>query len=135
MNTKQIMADKVAVSLSFLCTIHCLATPLLVTFLPSIIGLRLQDEAFHFWLVIAVIPLSLYALTMGCKNHKRLHVLLFGVIGLLILGATVMLGHDVLGEAWEKILTVLGSGFVALGHVWNYRLCQSHDKCMHPEHQ
>ncbi len=125
----QTVSDKTAISLSLLCSIHCLALPLLMVLLPSIAALPLADEAFHVWMVFAVVPISAYALFMGCKNHKNLHVLLLGGIGLFLLCVTAFLGHDLLGEVWEKALTVTGSAFIALGHLWNYHLCQQPDAC------
>jgi len=123
------LSDKLAISLSFLCTIHCLALPLLLVMLPSLAALPLADEAFHLWMVIAVIPVSAYALTMGCTKHKRYHLLLIGGIGLALLIAASFLGHDLLGETWEKTLTISGAVVIAAGHVLNYRLCQLQYKC------
>ena len=129
----QSVADKTAMSLSLLCTIHCLIFPLLAVFLPSMIALPLQDEIFHVWLVIAVVPVSAYALTMGCKNHKRYQILLIGSIGLLISSVVAFFGHDLLGEALEKVFTVIGAMVIAIAHIWNYRLCQQQDQCACPE--
>ena len=129
MKNLQVLSDKAAISLSLPCSIHCLAMPLAVVLLPSIAALPLEDEAFHLWVLYAVVPISAYALTMGCKRHKRYRVLLLGVIGLFILATTALLGHETLGEAWEKTLTVLGTSIIALGHLWNYRLCQHHTSC------
>ena len=124
------LSDVLAISLSLLCTIHCLALPLAVVLLPSLAVLPLDDEAFHFWMVIAVLPTSAYALTMGCRKHKHYHLLFLGGIGLAVLIASAFLGHDLLGEEWEKILTVAGASIIALGHLLNYRLCQhQEEKC------
>ena len=131
-NTQSI-ADKTAISLSFLCTIHCLVFPLLAVFLPSIIALPLQDKIFHVWMVIAVVPVSAYALTMGCKNHKRYQILLIGSIGLLILSVVAFFGHDLLGEELEKAFTVIGAIIIAIAHIWNYRMCQHQNMCACPE--
>ena len=128
MKNIQAFADKTAIGLSFICTIHCLALPLLVVMLPSIAALNLEDEAFHLWMLIAVVPTSLFALTMGCKKHKKYPVMLLGIIGLAILIAAALLGHDVLGENGEKIFSVLGASFIALGHLLNHRLCR-HMNC------
>jgi len=118
-----------AISLSLLCTIHCLVLPLALVILPSLAALPLADEAFDLWMVIAVIPVSAYALTMGCKKHKSYHQLLIGGIGLSLLLAAVFLDHDSLGENREKILTVSGAVMIAIGHILNYRLCQLQYRC------
>ncbi len=134
MKAIQTFTDKMAISLSLLCALHCLAFPLLIVLLPSLAALPLNDEAFHIWMVLAVIPTSIYALTMGCKQHKRYHLLTLGCIGLACLVMAVALGEVLLGEAGEKILTAVGAGIIAYGHYKNYRLCQNQDKCACPEH-
>ena len=129
-NTQSI-ADKTAISLSLLCTIHCLIFPLLAVFLPSMIALPLQDEIFHVWMVIIVVPVSAYALTMGCKNHTRYQILLIGGIGLLILSIVALFGHNLLGEVLEKAFTFIGA--LVIAHIWNYRMCQHQNMCAYPE--
>lgn len=126
---KNTIADKLSISLSLLCAIHCLAMPLIVVALPALAALPLADEAFHLWMVYMVLPISLFALTMGCKKHKRYRLLFVGGIGLSILAISAFAGHDLLGEFWEKTLTVIGSSIIAVGHIWNYKLCQKQDSC------
>jgi len=135
MKNTHALGDKTAISLSLLCTIHCLALPIFAALLPSTAALVLEDEMFHLWVVLAVIPISVFALTMGCKKHKRYRVLALGAIGIAVLAASVLIDHHILGETWEKILTVVGASFVAAGHLLNYRLCVKHDtdeKCPCP---
>ncbi len=129
MKSLQTMTDKTAICLSLLCTVHCLVLPVAVVLLPSVAALPLVGEAFHLWMLIAVLPISAYALTMGCKKHKRYRLLTVGSMGLLILGTAAFLGHETLGEVWEKLLTAAGACILALGHIWNYQLCQHQDSC------
>lgn len=133
MKPLQEISDKMAISLSLLCAIHCLVTPLAAVMLPSIAALSLDDEVYHVWMLIAVLPLSAYALTMGCTKHKRYRLLLIGSAGLLLLGVAAFLAHDLLGRAWEILLTLVGAGIIALGHFFNFRLCQQHGACGCPD--
>ncbi len=129
MKPLQEISDKAAISLSLLCAIHCLVTPLAAVMLPSIAALSLDDEGYHLWMLVVVLPLSAYALTMGCTKHKRYRLLLIGGAGLLLLGVAAFIGHDLLGRTWEILLTLVGAGIIALGHFFNFRLCQHHDAC------
>lgn len=129
MKNIQTVADKTAIGLSLLCTLHCLAMPLAAVLLPTSAAMTLEDELFHHWILIAVFPVSAYALTMGCKKHKHYRLLAVGGIGLFILAVAAVGGHDRLGEIWEKTLTVIGATTIALGHLWNYRLCRRQDCC------
>lgn len=126
MKNIQAITDKTAISLSVLCTIHCLALPILIVMLPTLGALNLQDEVFHQAMLVFVVPISIYALTMGCKQHDRRSVIWAGSIGLIILVAGAFLGHD-LGEIVEKTLTVIGAAIIAMAHFFNHRLCKASD--------
>lgn len=117
-------ADKTAMSLSLLCTLHCLALPVLLVAVPSLVALQLQDEAFHYGMLIAVIPISLIALGLGCKKHRNYRVATLGITGLILMIAAVLVGHDLAGELGEKGLTVLGAAMIALAHWNNHQLCK-----------
>lgn len=129
MKVTQALTDKFSISLSILCAIHCLALPLLLVALPSLGALQLQNEAFHIWMLIAVIPISIYALTMGCKKHQRYRLFLWGFSGLTLMILAVLLNHELLGESGEKALTLLGAVFVVIAHWGNFKRCQQHKEC------
>lgn len=124
-------ADKIAISLSTLCAIHCVILSAFLIMVPTLTAAYLGDEQFHFFLLFAVIPTSLFSLTLGCKHHRNSKVLLLGFIGISILTITQITGHDILGELGEKIFTLVGSSFTVLGHYLNHRLCRKKDcqKC------
>ena len=123
LNTQKI--DKFAILISSLCVAHCLIFPLLAVFAPSVITLGLSSENFHYWMVVAVIPSSLFALTLGCKKHANKTVLLIGALGLSCLLLAFALGGNVLGEWGEKSLTLMGAAIIAFSHIKNFKLCQS----------
>ena len=129
----QTLSDTTAISLSFLCALHCFALPLIFIVFPSIAALQLDNEYFHFWMIIIVIPISLYALTLGCKVHKRFYTLSNGLFGLAFLLLAVSLGETVITEVGEKILTLIGAAFIAFAHYRNYKLCQHSTDCACPE--
>lgn len=133
-------SDRLAIGLSLACTIHCLATPFLLAILPSLAVLQLESESFHLWMLVAVIPISLFALLFGCKRHKRYRVLAFGSMGVALM-VTALFGDMLFAHAheraewFEKALTLIGAGFVAYGHVQNFSLCrQHHENCACVEH-
>ena len=125
MENIQGIADKSAIVLSFLCALHCLLLPAAIVLYPSTLGFLPGDESVHLALLFGVIPISAYALIKGGKVHKSRKVFITGISGLLVLVAAVVLGHDVLGEIGEKILTVLGSIVVIIAHVRNHLICRA----------
>lgn len=107
--------------LSGVCIIHCLVIPLLVAVAP-ILGISLlSDQAFHWLLLVLVLPASLWALTSGCRRHGRLTIVAVGAAGLLILASVGIAGHRMFGEEGERFMTLIGSAVVAIAHLMNYR--------------
>ena len=122
-------ADTAAISLSILCALHCLATPVALTLYPSAIALGLGDEIFHLWMLFGVVPFSVFALTLGCGEHRNLRVAGAGALGITLLCASAMLGHDLLGDWGERVLTLIGAGIVAGSHVRNFAICRQSQVC------
>ena len=122
--------DRTAIGLSVLCLLHCLALPLALIAGSSFTAIWFADERFHQLLVFLVLPTSIVALMLGCKKHKTWSVLAWGFSGVCVLTIAALFAHDLVGESGEKILTVIGSIFVFVGHVFNFRLCRS-DACDH----
>lgn len=127
MNIRAI-TDKTAIGLSVLCAIHCVVFPIALVLLPWLAFLPLESEAFHFWMLVAVIPTSSFAMFIGWKEHHNNKIILLGFIGLSIMVAAVMSEHA-LPAGVEKILTLAGTSMIAIGHIWNFRLCRTHQLC------
>ncbi|MBT06750.1 MAG: hypothetical protein CMM32_07540 [Rhodospirillaceae bacterium] len=119
------LLDKLAVSTSTLCAIHCLFLPILLGFFPALGTTLFGDEFFHVLLLWLVIPLSLVALSLGCRKHRDVMVAMIGLSGLTSLLLAATLGHSALGQSGEQALTLTGAAMIALGHLRNYKLCRS----------
>ncbi|MBT3661812.1 MAG: MerC domain-containing protein [Rhodospirillaceae bacterium] len=118
------LLDKFAVSTSAVCAIHCLCLPLFLSVVPALSATVLGQESFHEMLLWLVIPLSLVALSMGCRKHKSWLVLFLGLVGLGLLIVAATMGHDILGEGGERMATLMGAIAIAAGHIRNYTLCR-----------
>ncbi|BFM18074.1 MerC domain-containing protein [Maricurvus nonylphenolicus] len=129
MKTIQAYSDKAAISLSLLCALHCLAVPLLVVYLPTLALPALTGEALHLWLLVVVIPVSAFAMFLGCKQHQRYRLGFFVGTGLSVLFISAIFGHDWFGEMGERVLTLVGSSIIAFGHFQNFKLCQIDKDC------
>lgn len=119
--------DRLAVALSGLCLLHCLALSLATVAAPAVVGLGV-DLGFdggwtHVAMLALVIPLSAVALPRGYREHRNNAVLWLGGAGLtlLVLGAT--LGHHVYGPAADTALTMTGAVVLGLAHVLNAVWC------------
>ena len=116
--------DRAAIGLSLACAIHCLLLPVVVVMLPAIAGSTFNDERFHQWMLLAVIPTSLFALTMGCQRHRNFGVLVPAMPGLALLTLAVLFGHELLGEVGEKVASLAGASLIAISHWRNHALCR-----------
>ena len=123
MNT-QVKADKLSITLSLACMIHCLLMPSFLILTSGFLALSIDNELIHKVFLIIVLPVSLYALITGYQNHKILSYLYLGVSGLWLLFFAVFFGEGVFGEFAEKSLTLIGSIIVATSHYKNYKACK-----------
>lgn len=114
------IGDKSALVLSLVCTLHCIATPLMLVMVPSIsVLLAFEPEELHLWLLYAVIPISSFTMIAGYFHHHRASVSIITLLGMLSLIGAVIFGHDMMGGLGEVILTVMGSILIAYGHIKN----------------
>ena len=123
MNT-QVKADKLSITLSLACMIHCLLMPSFLILTSGFLALSIDNELIHRVFLIIVLPVSLYALITGYQNHKILSYLYLGISGLWLLFFAVFFGEGVFGEFTEKSLTLIGSMIVASSHYKNYKACK-----------
>ena len=123
MNT-QVKADKLSITLSLACMIHCLLMPSFLILTSGFLALSIDNELIHRVFLIIVLPVSLYALITGYQNHKILSYLYLGISGLWLLFFAVFFGEGVFGEFAEKSLTLIGSIIVAYSHYKNYKACK-----------
>ncbi len=130
MNQTQPIFDRIAISISTICALHCAALPIIVSLFPALISSSMDDHYFHLLLLWVVVPSSAIALFMGCKKHRDKYVFILGTVGVGCLIGIAIYGHDLIGETGEKIGTVFASLIIVFVHFRNHQLCR---KC-HCEH-
>lgn len=109
--------DAVAIGLSGLCLIHCLALPVLVGVMP-LVGAWAEAEWVHLALVSLAVPVSIWTLSRPPRDTLPWAAAVLAAIGFvcLIFGA---LGYP--REALETPLTVAGGLALAAAHIFNWR--------------
>jgi len=121
--------DRFAISLSSLCAIHCIALPIAASVTPLLMstinhGNAVHEFWFHQFILIFIIPVSIFALVTGFRCHKKNLPMLLGGLGLSILVivalfAEQLLSQQVISHSGETILTVIGGIIHAAGHITN----------------
>ena len=116
--------DRTAISLSVICLLQCLALPVSLLFFPTFFLLPLIEQWFHSLLLLFVVPISIFAMLLGCRKHKSYNIIFYGLLGLGILIVNVIWGHDLFGESGEIISTAIGTSILSYGHIQNQKLCK-----------
>ena len=122
--------DSAGIGASVVCLVHCLVAPVLVLAGAAVPVSHAADDAFHVGMLVLVVPLSGFALWIGCRRHRDVATIALGTLGLVGLAIASLYLHDPLGEAGERIAMVGASVLLGLAHLRNYRLCRSED-CEH----
>lgn len=81
--------DRIGISASVLCAIHCIAAPFLLLLLPAA-GSVWAHPAVHWVLAVLVVPLALWVLYNGYRKHgNRVTLVAASVGGLLIVAGLI----------------------------------------------
>ena len=119
----QLRSDKFAMSFSAICMVHCLFAPSLIILSYSSLALTLESELIHKAILLLTIPVSIFAISLGYKNHSNTSIIYTGIAGLTILISALLI-RERIGENAELILTTIGSLMVIACHYRNYRICK-----------
>ena len=109
--------DRLAIGLSGLCVVHCLATSVLLALLASAGGMLVDPHIHEVGLVLAI-GMGAIALGRGMVAHGYMMPSAVGATGLGIMAGAISLPH---GDGLETFYTLVGVGLLALGHDLNRR--------------
>src|SRR6476469_3983812 len=108
--------DRMAIGLSGLCLVHCLATTVLLAFMSAFGGLLGSHWIHEVGLTLAM-ALGAFALGRGILEHGFVMPSAVGGMGLGVMAGSLTLPHD----GTEAVATMLGVLILALGHDLNRR--------------
>ena len=106
--------DRMAITLSGLCLVHCLATAVLLGLLSAAGGMLGAPIIHEVGLTLAMI-LGAVALGRGVYEHGFMMPSAVGGLGLGVMAGALTMSHD----GGEAMFTVLGVSVLALGHQLN----------------
>ncbi|GAA4760503.1 hypothetical protein GCM10023219_00180 [Stakelama sediminis] len=107
--------DRIAIALSGLCLVHCIASAVLLALLASA-GALLDPHIHETGLALAIV-LGVIGLGRGILTHGQMLPLVFGAFGLGVMAGALSIPHG----PEETIFTLLGVTFLAAGHELNRR--------------
>jgi hypothetical protein len=125
---KSVTLDRLGMTASTLCAIHCALVPIFLTTLP-LMGLQfLADERIEISMILISAMLGTLSLSLSYrKQHRKVLPFLVLFTGFILIGA----GHLPGVSNMEPVLIPLGGFIVAIAHFVNWRLNKT---CTHTSH-
>jgi hypothetical protein len=108
--------DRMAITLSGLCLVHCLASAVFFASVASV-GAVLLNPLFHEVGLMVAIAFGVLALARGVVDHGYMMPFAVGSFGLGMMAGALSVPHD----GGEIIWTMVGVAVLALGHDLNFR--------------
>jgi hypothetical protein len=106
--------DRIAIAISGVCLVHCLATAVFLAVLASAGGMLGAPIIHEVGLTLAML-LGTVALGRGIFEHGFMMPIAVGALGLGVMFGALQLPHD----GSEAMFTMAGVGILALGHRLN----------------
>ena len=107
--------DRVAIGLSGLCVVHCLATTILLALVSAAGGMLgapiIHEVGLGLAMIMGAIALGRGILEHGYSMHSAV-----GGLGLGVMAGALTLPHD----GGEAVYTIVGVAILALGHRLNF---------------
>ena len=120
--------DKIGITASFACAIHCIATPIIISFLP-LAGVHFLEHDAHLLMLPMLMLPAVLSLIPGILLHKRIAPLVLSTIGIGIFSAIIFF-HGAIHQH-EILLSVISSTMLIIAHKLNHTYCKSCTKCDH----
>jgi MerC mercury resistance protein len=118
--------DRLGMSASLACAVHCAVLPLLLAALPAI-GLAWLDSAWVDWTMVALAAvIAIRAHRGGFRLHRSCLPSAVAVAGLLAIVTTICL---LKGSASHHYVQASGAVVVASSHFLNRHLCRNCKAC------
>ncbi|MFN8673028.1 MAG: MerC domain-containing protein [Candidatus Sericytochromatia bacterium] len=110
--------DSIGFSASFICALHCAFLPILLTSISTSKLSFLSNPFFEITMILISVFIGITSLLPSYKEHKNLIPLASLFLGFIF----IFMGHFVVGESLESIITPIGAFIVAFSHIINIKI-------------
>src|SRR5688572_10698898 len=101
--------DRIAITLSTICIVHCLAMPFVIAVLPIAAVTLGSDTHFHALMLWLVVPTSAVGFALGYRVHGKAGIVLAGAAAIAALALVAWWGHEQWNPTAEVVANVLAS--------------------------
>ena len=116
--------DRVGIWTSTLCVIHCLFTPIVLSFSAVLAHFLPSEERVHRTLAVSIALIGALALVRGFRAHGRVSALWLMAGGLLAICSAAWRGDDLPHHWMEVAITFVGSALMISAHRLNHTFCR-----------
>lgn len=110
--------DRIGMTASTFCAIHCAVVPFIISVLP-LWGLSfLAEEWMEICMIILSVAIGIWSLGLSWLKHRKIAALLIFVCGFFLIVLAHVFGHG----STAHLLLPLGGLTVALAHYINWKL-------------
>ena len=113
--------DKIGISVSGLCLLHCLATPIVLILFPATSFSWLENEIIHQVFAIMVILAAVMAITPHRNTGRNKDIIVMALMGVFFILSAMFLLHDH-GALYEILITAIGSMLLITAHYKNLKI-------------
>ena len=120
--------DKTGIAVSWLCAVHCLAMPFIISFLPLLGISFLAHEGIEYIIIGISVAVALISLLPAYfKQHRKIRTLLLFVSGIcFVIFADLLFEESLTGKV---VFVLTGASLVTSAHFINRRLCRNCQNC------
>jgi uncharacterized membrane protein YfcA len=126
-DTLSLHADKIGIAASAICFVHCILTPIVLSFASVWAHYISSEEKFHRMLAVLVATIGGFAILTGYNRHRRKRVLLLMASGLCLIFAGAWWGNRLPSHLAEVLVTMMGSCLMISAHLTNHTFCRHCD--------
>jgi hypothetical protein len=124
--------DRLGITVSTLCALHCALTPIISMFLPLLSLSFLENELTEYIFVALSISIGITSLFISYfRLHKQLKPLIFFFLGAVLILIVKLFFEENL--TLEIPVMILGGSIIAIAHFINRKLCQSCLSCQNKD--
>lgn len=119
--------DRLGISTSLVCMVHCLITPVAVVLMPYATKYLLSGW-IHLVLASLVVPVAIWSFHTGYRLHGDRRICVFGFLGLACVLIALSAGFSPLTSNYEVPFMTAGGTLLISAHILNLRgsrRCQS----------
>lgn len=120
--------DKTGITISWVCAVHCLAMPFIISFLPLLGISFLAHEGIEYVIIGFSIVIALVTLLPAYfRQHRKIRTLLLYTSGICFVVFADMLFEESFSA--KIIFVLIGACLVSSAHFINRKLCRSCKVC------